>query len=262
VAVIGLSVPVGSATGWFGIDPARDFAQTVTEIGYPDNGTGMMTGTVNVERNSNYGVYLASGDGLGPGSSGGPLFSSEFYVIGVKSGGSGGLSSWADLGMVIDSVFSYIANNDWIMSVRVPTVAEKDDALSVFRAYYGRAPNSTEYRAIELNVGSSSVEAYSIGVDANFAAVSSSSLSTTVLGDLGISPFTLGGSDPTASYNALQVALGEYFAAYPSARGKVVMQLTSILEGLQGDAVYGAAARGFEARVDADLVGVTPAAVA
>ncbi|MBC5764161.1 trypsin-like serine peptidase [Ramlibacter albus] len=262
VAVIGLSTRVGDATGWFGIDPGSDFSQWAIEIGYPNNGTGMMTGDVFVERNSTYGVYTATAGGLGPGSSGGPLFTNDYYVLGVKSGGSGGVSSWADLGMVRDPVFSFLSTDDWLLQWRQPTSLQTESALAVYRAFYGVAPGTDNARDLIARVGVEGVPAYAKDLANDFAAAPADQLASLVLQDLGVRPSTLGGSNPTASYYALLDAVTSVFVWYPDARGQVVLNMTNLLAGLESDAVYGNVAVAFNDRVDADLVAVTTVGVA
>lgn len=87
VALIGVSVPLGEVTGWLGVDPGRDLPQKAQHLGYPGTGTGLMKDTLSVTRSRFWGVYDANTASLGSGSSGGPLLSSDNYVIGVRSSG-------------------------------------------------------------------------------------------------------------------------------------------------------------------------------
>ena len=87
VALIGVSVPFGNTTGWFGLDWGRDYSQYVNQVGYPGTGTGMMTSYSYVTKIPGYGVYEMATDNMGAGSSGGPLFTNDGYLIGVKNSG-------------------------------------------------------------------------------------------------------------------------------------------------------------------------------
>ena len=254
VALIGLSAPVGNATGWFGMDPGRDVAQAATEIGYPANGTGMMAGDVAVERNATYGVYTSTSGGLGPGSSGGPLFTPDYHVLGVKSGGSGGLSSWADLGITKDALFSFLTTDDWLLAWRAPDAAQLEDALGVYRGFYGATPAADSARDLVAQVGVNGTQAYAVSLGRLFGAAPPDQLAVHVLQDFGLAASTLGGPDPAASYAALLDAVTSVFAWYPDARGQVVLNMVGLLRGLEADAVYGGAARAFAATLATDTL--------
>lgn len=88
VAIIGVSVEIGRQTGWFGLDPGSDFTQAAIVAGYPRGATGMMTERVTVESSFWWGIYQGISQ-VDSGSSGGPLFTDENYIIGVTSANSG-----------------------------------------------------------------------------------------------------------------------------------------------------------------------------
>ena len=48
--------------------------------------------------------------------------------------------------------------------------------------------------------------------------------------------------------------LTQIFAIHAGARGQVVLNMTTLLRGLEADAVYGGIARTWNAQVEADLV--------
>lgn len=130
VAIVGVSRPVGDVTGWFGLDWGRNQTQWVTQVGYPGRGTGMMTSAVNVSRSNLWEVYTATTDAMGPGSSGGPLFTPDGYVIGVKSSGLGDNSTWADFGFLSSQLIEAMGENDALLAP-APTYALQASALSV-----------------------------------------------------------------------------------------------------------------------------------
>lgn len=132
VALIGLSVPIGDVTGWFGLDSGRNFTQTATQLGYPKSGTGMMQSTLSVTKNSYYNIYESNFDAMGPGSSGGPLFTYDGYIIGVKSGGLGVGSTWADIGSVSDFLFPELEKNDYLLGeALIPNITISTHKLSI-----------------------------------------------------------------------------------------------------------------------------------
>jgi len=122
VALIGLSEAVGDRVGYFGIAEGFDAPQVAYQIGYPVGSTGMMYGTVQVERNASYAVYQArasdTNELMGPGSSGGPLFvwqDNEALVIGVRSSGSTTSAYWADVGFSYASLVDSLLLNDELL---------------------------------------------------------------------------------------------------------------------------------------------------
>ena len=115
IALIGVSKPIGDFLGWFGIGWDRNYTQSVIQVGYPANSTGMMSSTITVTKNSFYDVYESNQDLMGPGSSGGPLFTSDGYIIGVKSSGNSTSATWADIGFLRTYLIQYLASNDYLL---------------------------------------------------------------------------------------------------------------------------------------------------
>ncbi len=98
VALIGLPRELRSI-GSLALDFSQDKNDILaTEVGYPSGSSGMMQGSVLVDRHSIDAVYVSTAASMGPGSSGGPLLSNG-AVIGVKSAGSRNGSTWADIGL-------------------------------------------------------------------------------------------------------------------------------------------------------------------
>ena len=123
VALIGVSVAIGDVTGWLGIDPNRDYTQTARSIGYPNNGTGMMTDTFLATRSSYWGIYESSSEVMGPGGSGGPLVTSDNYLIGVLSSGGSSGDNWADVGFLWNQLYPKLSDNDSLLGGAVDDYA-------------------------------------------------------------------------------------------------------------------------------------------
>jgi hypothetical protein len=123
VALIGVSVAIGDVTGWLGIDPNRDYTQTARSIGYPNNGTGMMTDTFIATRSSYWGIYESSREVMGLGGSGGPLVTSDNYLIGVLSSGGSSGDNWADVGFLWNQLYPKLSDNDSLLGGAVDDYA-------------------------------------------------------------------------------------------------------------------------------------------
>ena len=131
VALIGVSKAIGDLIGWFGLDFNRDYSQAITQVGYPNGSTGMMKSSITVSKNSFYEIYESSQDPMGPGSSGGPLFTSDGYIIGVKSSGGTTSGTWADVGFLSTYITKYLAANDYLLGAALPTYAVSTSVASV-----------------------------------------------------------------------------------------------------------------------------------
>ena len=112
------------------------------------------------------------------------------------------------------------------------------------QALFGSAAGNAVYSTGVSDVVSGGASAYAISLGSNFSS-SNSALSTTVLTNLGITSTSIA----AASYTAIQAALTEAFAAHPTARGQVVLNLSKILSNLEGDATYGTAATAFNTAI-------------
>lgn len=133
IALIGLSESPGNQTGWFGMDPGYDSyaLKSFYQLGYPNGSRGLMFDTASVYKSYFYDVYNANGAGMGPGSSGGPLYTSDYTVIGVKSGGSVYSSTWADLGgKKWNSIYNFYYDNDSLIK-KQPVYTLSADARAV-----------------------------------------------------------------------------------------------------------------------------------
>jgi len=112
------------------------------------------------------------------------------------------------------------------------------------QALFGGAAGNAVYSTGISEVASGGASAYAISLGNNFSALDSP-LATTVLTNLGITSTSIA----SASYTLLQTALTQAFAAFPTARGQVVLNLCKILSGLESDATYGTAATAFNTAI-------------
>ena len=127
--------------------------------------------------------------------------------------------------------------------------------LGMYRAVFGTAPEANMYASTAGALNAYGGSTGYIGMVApTLNGMSGASLASTVLVNCGITPGSLGGATPAASYAALESALSIFFSAFPQDRGQVIYNLVRILPNLQSDAVYGSAAASFNANVGADFV--------
>lgn len=129
--------------------------------------------------------------------------------------------------------------------------------IAIRETFFGVGPSQSQYAAALDMVASAGASQFALGVGNSFAATDSASLSAAVLANFGLSPGTLGGGDPDASFAALQDALTTIFSTYASARGQVVLNIGNLLAGLEADSVYGQAAAAFQNMMAADFSSVS-----
>lgn len=134
IALIGVSIPIGEQTGWLGLDPGRSYAQTVNTAGYPRGASGLMTERVTVDPHPRWGIYQGISQ-MDRGSSGGPLFTDDGYVIGVtaSSSGPGTRTNWADLGFSWHWIKPFMDENNAMLA------REEESALVTLRASQGES---------------------------------------------------------------------------------------------------------------------------
>lgn len=118
IALIGLGRPIGFEMGWWGLANGQNFNQAAKEIGYPNNGTGLMMGNSYAYSSNGTLISASLNDRsalLGPGSSGGPLYidTTPFpSILGIKSSGNSEINYWADIDFLYDDIISAIDQND------------------------------------------------------------------------------------------------------------------------------------------------------
>ena len=121
--------------------------------------------------------------------------------------------------------------------------------IQVYQALYGKAPGNAEYTTYVAQANSSS-QGFANTLVANFASMSDKALALMVLNNLGVTATTV---TQTGIYQTLLSAVEQLFAAYGlSARGQMILNMTSLLAGLSSDSIYGVAATTYSSQVQAN----------
>ncbi|MBC5765444.1 matrixin family metalloprotease [Ramlibacter albus] len=134
-------------------------------------------------------------------------------------------------------------------------------AVGVYRGLYGAAPPRAAFDDAVRSVAISSVPGYASAVASSFVAQATDAFTGSVMSNFGITANALGGATPSASFDALRGALSQIFELFALARGQVVLNMATLLRGLEADAVFGGVARTWNARVGADLDTLAPLAL-
>ncbi|MBC5766140.1 hypothetical protein [Ramlibacter albus] len=125
--------------------------------------------------------------------------------------------------------------------------------LGVYRAVYGTRPTTGTYSGATSLLDGTGMGGVSGLIAGGVAAIDGATLARTVLANIGVSAGTLGGSTPSVSYSLLETALGVFFSAFPNDRAQVIVNVARILPNLEGDGVFGNAARAFNATLASDI---------
>jgi len=116
-------------------------------------------------------------------------------------------------------------------------------AVHMYQAFYGKAPSyalMTDYTA----QATSDAAAFATILATAFASTSHTDLAKLVLANLGVTSTTVTAvnSKGESEYAILLDAVQQIFAAFPTMRGQVILNMTNLLADLEADATYGAAA--------------------
>lgn len=149
--------------------------------------------------------------------------------------------------------FSDAARSASELVISEPVTGDAFAVIAVAEGFLGLAPGQPQFAQAMAMVASGTASRFALALGDFFAAADSALLSATVLSNFGVSPGTLGGGDPGASFTALQDALAGIFGLYSHARGQVVLNMAHLLAGLETDAVYGQAAAALQVMVAGDL---------
>jgi len=114
--------------------------------------------------------------------------------------------------------------------------------LNVYQALYGKAPSYALFADYKATVSSSSTATFAQQLASGFKSLTGPEFANLVLSNLGI-------NDPV-----LATAFGQLLDGYGLAsRGQILVNMTSLLAGLENDAKYGAVAKSFNAATDANF---------
>jgi len=111
-------------------------------------------------------------------------------------------------------------------------------AVQLYVAFYGSSPSNPIYNNLVSTINGTSASSLAAQIGTSFSATSDAVLASTILTNIGITA----GTTNQVAYDALLSALTQVFAAYPTSRGQVVLNLVNILTTLEGNATYGVAA--------------------
>lgn len=116
-------------------------------------------------------------------------------------------------------------------------------AVHLYQALFGKAPGyalMTDYTV----QATADAAAFASSLASAFASTSHADLAKLVLDNLGVTATTVPAvnSKGQSEYTLLLDAVQQIFAAFPTMRGQVILNMTNLLEGLEADATYGAAA--------------------
>lgn len=109
----------------------------------------------------------------------------------------------------------------------------------------GNGVYASQLQAVDASGTSTLIASY----NSQLASSASATLATTVLNNLFV---TTAAGVPAANVTALTTALVQAFDAYPTAKGQVISNLSSLLGNLESDANWGPAARAFNSQTGAN----------
>jgi len=152
------------------------------------------------------------------------------------------------------------------LTLTAPAPTDQATVIGMSEALFGISPGTVQFLAARSEVQASGASAFAMSLGAgSISSMDSAQLANSVLGNCGLTAATLGGDRPDFAYSTLLDALTTIFSVFPDARGQVVLNLTTLLAGLEANPVYGTAAAVFNNEIAIDyvaLVGVAPAAAA
>jgi serralysin len=138
------------------------------------------------------------------------------------------------------------------LTVSAPVSGDHAAVIAMCEALLGTAPGSTLYAAVNDRVQAIGASFFTVSLGGALSSVDSTELAARVLGNCGIHPGTLGGDNADLTYAGLLAAVTAVFDASPNDRPHMILDMTSLLESLEGDVIYGQAAAAFNNEIAAD----------
>jgi len=149
-----------------------------------------------------------------------------------------------------------------VIRAAVPTPVKKATTVTggnavvihMYQALYGMAPSNAllfDYAFQANNDASTFVK----NLTDRFATTSHADLAKLVLGNLGVTAISVPAVNASgqSEYVLLLDAVQQIFGAFPTMRGQVILNMTNLLAGLEGDATYGAAAAFYNGQAKSNL---------
>ena len=125
--------------------------------------------------------------------------------------------------------------------------------IHLYQALYGMAPSNAlliDYASQANNDAS----LFAKTLADRFTTTSHADLAKLVLDNLGVTPTTVPAINAKgeSEYALLADAVKQLFAAYPTMRGQVILNMTNLLAGLETDVTYGNAAAAYNSQISAN----------
>ena len=127
-------------------------------------------------------------------------------------------------------------------------------AIHMYQALYGMAPSNALLVDYAFQ-SDTDAPTFAKNLTDRFAATSHADLAKLVLDNLGVTPATVPAVNGKgeSEYALLLDAMTQIFGVYPTMRGQVLLNLTNLFAGLEGDATYGAAAISYNDQASSNL---------
>jgi hypothetical protein len=144
-----------------------------------------------------------------------------------------------------------------VLPVKKATTVTGGNAVVVhmYQALYGMAPSNAllvDY-AFQANNDAST---FAKNLTDRFASTKHADLAKLVLDNLGVTPLSVPAMNASgqSEYALLVDAVNQLFAAYPTMRGQLILNMTNLLAGLESEATYGGSAAAYNVQSTANFL--------